>query len=243
MQYPEIHHAMSYTKNDNVLDIGCGPGWMSIEASRAGVKSVLGIDHFGSSHFEYLEKIYPNLTFQVMDLNELSNLNQNYSKILMSSVLQLVENDQKLLKDCINLLKSNGILVCTVPIGYPLIEFMYGNSFFRSVLVTLFKLAPDYQTFKNNCSKKFNIIGKEYYSQDEVCDLLINSGFRILSVAPTPQTLGSVMFQILLLFRTITRSNKLTSPFDMILFPIGYFDRFIKSKYLAIEIMIVAQKP
>ena len=86
---------------------------------------------------------------------------ERFDKILLSSVLQMVEDDKTLLQECRRILKRKGTLVLSVPTEY----------------VHLKRL----NYFKSQLKKKFGALGKAYYDYNKVVGLLLNEGFGNLN--------------------------------------------------------------
>ncbi len=143
-------------------------------------------------------------------------------KILLSSVLQMVEDDKALLQECFRVLKRGGILVLSVPIGY--IHYKRLNQ------------------LKPQLKEKFGSLGKAYYSYDEVVRLLETEGFKVLEAEYSPKRWGSFIFETTLLLW-----NRFGFPYSHpflfpLLYPLAYFDRFADKKQIGNEIIIKAKK-
>jgi ubiquinone biosynthesis O-methyltransferase len=106
----------SFLKNKKVLDLGCGAGRLSLFASTV-AKHVTGIDYvpdaisYANSFSELTNR--KNVHFKVGDLDKFSG--QKFDIILISEVLQHVENPQRTLKQCQKLLNKNGYVIVSIP--------------------------------------------------------------------------------------------------------------------------------
>ena len=84
-------------KNDAVLDIGCGNGFVAYDIAQK-AKSVLGID-ISSKNIDFAKKHYQksNLKFIVADATKFHPKN-NFNVIILSNVLEHIEKRVKFLK-------------------------------------------------------------------------------------------------------------------------------------------------
>ena len=105
IETPDLH-------GKDVLDIGCGMGQHAQQYSDLGAKSILGIDisekmlSYAKEHFNA-----PNITYQQMALEEISELNQQFDLITSSLAFDYAENLDELMKHIAGLLKKNACLV------------------------------------------------------------------------------------------------------------------------------------
>ena len=105
-----------FLKNKKVLDLGCGSGRLSLFASTV-AKQVIGIDYI-SDAIEYAKSFSKltnrkNVKFEVADLDKFAG--EKFDVILISEVLQHVENPQNTLKKCKKLLNKNGYVIVNIP--------------------------------------------------------------------------------------------------------------------------------
>lgn len=93
-----------------ILDVGCGRGQLICELYNRGFINVGGVDKFLPREI--------NHGFGVKVLKcELSDLqSKSYDLVMMHHVLEHIEEQQKALIDCRNLLKTNGCLLIRIPI-------------------------------------------------------------------------------------------------------------------------------
>lgn len=101
-----------------VLDFGCGPGIMSMALAAEGYR-VTGVD--GSERMievarrQCLRGRVSGVDFQVMDSDTLSLERESYDGVVCSSVLEYVEDDDRLLSDLARVLRPGGVLLISVP--------------------------------------------------------------------------------------------------------------------------------
>ena len=106
-----VQHAM-ISKNDKILDIACGPGYV---ASFAFEKSdaVTGID-FSNAMIQKAKTLYPKINFQVMDAEALQFDDEIFDFALMNLGILHLEKPKKALSEAFRVLKPGGKLLFTV---------------------------------------------------------------------------------------------------------------------------------
>ncbi len=131
-----IKDASSKKKINNILEVGCGTGFLSLELARVGNK-VLGIDVSKKSINEakdYLKTIDKyrklDLTYKVEDANKI-NYENKFDVIIFYRSLHHFKNINKLLKRVKGNLSSNGILIICEPLRK---NFGRLNSLFSLIL-------------------------------------------------------------------------------------------------------------
>lgn len=102
-----------------VLDVGCGVGWPTRQYARLTQGQVTGIDSSKESINQAREKAakegLDNLSFQVMDAEELRFENDTFDVIICSEVLEHLLTPQKTLNEMSRVVKSTGQIVITTP--------------------------------------------------------------------------------------------------------------------------------
>ena len=121
IQAPVLMRLLSPKQNDVILDAGCGSGHFSYELSKM-VKFSVGIDFETNKELSFITTTSPNVSYLKGDLRALPFKLGKFDKVLLSSVLQLVENDKKLLKDLHQVIAKDGTLVLSVPLRYSYFE-------------------------------------------------------------------------------------------------------------------------
>jgi len=111
-----IYLSRALLKNKKVLDLGCGAGRLSLFASRY-AKHVTGIDYVDSAitYANQFAKLCDrhNVEFLTADLDSFTD--KKYDVILISEVLQHVENPLRILKKCNQLLNKKGYVIVNIP--------------------------------------------------------------------------------------------------------------------------------
>lgn len=111
-----LYKSKNLLKNKTVLDLGCGAGRLSLYAAKY-AKFVTGIDYIDTAiqyadSFARLCKI-KNVKFITGDIDKITD--NKYDVVLISEVLQHVDDPLKTLKQTHKLLNKNGWLIINIP--------------------------------------------------------------------------------------------------------------------------------
>jgi len=220
VQVPVIMRLLNPQKNDVVLDAGCGSGFFTYEIAK--ICRCIGVDWNISGNLAHAMHKLPSVSYMKADVQKMPFKDEIFDKILLSSVLQMVEDDEALLRECYRVLKEDGILVLSVPIEYIYIKKL--------------------NELKDELIEMFGSRGKGFYEYDEVIELLQREGFEVMETEYAPKKLGSFIYETWLYFCYHT-GLPLFHPFYFpLLYPIAYFDRFGSKKQKGNEIIIKARK-
>jgi len=112
----DINNLKSDLNSLDILDLGCGRGWLTNLLFRYG--NVVGIEPV-SSVVEYAKKLFPNITFingTSRDLVKQKDF-KKYDLIVTSEVIEHIKDKNKdlFIDDISKLLKHNGFLIVTTP--------------------------------------------------------------------------------------------------------------------------------
>lgn len=221
IQAPVIMKMLEPEEGEAVLDVGCGGGFFTYEIARR-CKVSIGIDWNMNSSLSFAMRKQPKVAYVKGDVQNLPFASEKFDKILLSSVLQMVEDDRKLLNECYWVLKEEGMLILSVPVEY--IHFKRLNQ------------------LKPQLKERFGSLGKGYYSYDEVVRLLEAGRFEIVDSEYSPKRWGSLIFET-----TLFLWYRFGFPYSSLflfplLYPVAYFDMFASSKQKGNEIIIKARK-
>lgn len=108
------------SKEDIVLDIGCWDGKKVLELSNK-CKEIYGIDINKERLKNADKRVKNNLFFG--DVTKSIPIKKNFDWIILSEVLEHLEEDDKALENISNSLKKGGKLILSTPRKVPLFEF------------------------------------------------------------------------------------------------------------------------
>ena len=111
-------------KSKNFLEVGCGMGYFSNLATKAGAK-VTGVD-VGPKLIAICKSKNKKAKFMVASASSLPFKDSSFDILLSTEVIEHVENQNKAIKEMARVLKRNGILVITTPnkLFKPLFDFL-----------------------------------------------------------------------------------------------------------------------
>jgi ubiquinone/menaquinone biosynthesis C-methylase UbiE len=239
MQLSSIRQFIHFKDNSINLDVGCGDGWVSKKINHLlpNSASLYSVDWNKS---EYLHIQDDN--FIRADIHQLPFKSSSVDFILLSSVLQVVPDASRLLKEMYRIINDDGYMVITIPTGYPFIKRILNNKLCNKIINLIKKKKVSYQIFKDDTNKLYNISGKGFYSFEQIIGLLQDNGFKVIEYQKSPGVVGSFIFQCLILIRYTLGMRKLTSKLDLIFFPFLRLDSIFRSKSEGIELVLKLKK-
>jgi ubiquinone/menaquinone biosynthesis C-methylase UbiE len=219
IQQPTILGMLNLQVDDLVLDCGCGDGYYlnSIVECKA---NPVAADWKLSKGILFSRNKQPKVPFLKADAQKLPFADSQFDTVLLSSVLQMVENDEELLRECHRVLRNSGVLVLSVTVDY---RFFYRLN-----------------TVKPQLKIMFGVEGKGYYTLDEVKRLL-EKDFRLSAVEYSPRLLGSLLYEAELYMWYRFRIPFLSAAIYPIFGVIAFFDRHLGGQ-VGDELIIRAQK-
>jgi ubiquinone/menaquinone biosynthesis C-methylase UbiE len=107
-------NVLSYLpKKSNVLDVGCGDGFLVYLLTKKGVKAV-GID-ISSYRIRYAHEKCPNADFLIADGRYLPFRNEEFGSVTCCEVLEHVPDYHLIINEIFRVIRENGKLLVTVP--------------------------------------------------------------------------------------------------------------------------------
>jgi SAM-dependent methyltransferase len=97
-----------------VLDLGCGPGWYTWALSRLGSLELVAIDT-DSGRLQALAELQTGAELVTADASRLPFDDASFDRVLMSEVLEHVEDDAAALAEIRRVLRPGGVLALSVP--------------------------------------------------------------------------------------------------------------------------------
>lgn len=178
--------AESIPKSGSVLDVGCGNGIISLQLGKEGY-AVHGIDMSDKSIGNAKQKNpFTNVTFSVMDAETMRASGQRYDAIVCSEVLEHLNQPGALLKQLLEILNDNGILLVTVPNGKgpreslvtkPFLKLRKKNNWaWRSVIQVKKTLGYSGTTIQSDADNLDHI---QFFTKTELERLSKDNGFKI----------------------------------------------------------------
>ncbi|XP_060840999.1 juvenile hormone acid O-methyltransferase-like isoform X2 [Rhopalosiphum padi] len=162
---------MVWKSNEIVLDLGCGPGDVTSDILYPllmnNINQLIGVDK-SIEMVKYAKKTYERskMSFEVLDIentNDCSFYSHKFNKIFSFFCFHWVRNKADSLSNMNLMLKSGGEI---------LINFMLTNPF--AELYT--SVDPEWLKYVKDIKYKFHNL----YSQDEMREIFIKAGFRII---------------------------------------------------------------
>lgn len=206
-------------KEDLILDAGCGGGFFMSELAK--MCCYVGTDINFSSSVTKAAMDIPSSAVSYSDLHQIPFKSGVFDKVLLSSVLQMVGDDERVLAELKRILKRDGILVLSVPLDYIYVRKL--------------------NEIKPELIKTFGSVGKGFYNTHELSLLLERAGFKILDVEYSPKRIGSLIYELCIYLCYITRLPLFHPLSFLILYPFAWFDHFDGKKQSGCEIVIKAQ--
>jgi ubiquinone/menaquinone biosynthesis C-methylase UbiE len=239
MQISSIRQFLQFKENSINVDVGCGDGWISKKITRLlpSCATLYSVD-WNKSDYMYIQES----NFIKTDIHKLPFKDSSVDSILLSSVLQVVPNDTRLLKEMHRVISDDGYMVLTVPTGYPIIEKLMKNKLCSNIINSIKQRKISYQIFKDETNKLYSIVGKGFYNVEQVISLLKDNGFKVVEYKKSPGVVGALIFQYLIFIRYILGMKRLTSKLDILFLPFLKLDRFFTSSSDGIELVLKVEK-
>lgn len=116
-EFKQLIKGVKFSKNDKILDLGCGSGNQTLLLGRKS-KSVVGIDILPSmidtanTRSDYIKDV--NSEFLCTDIKHASFKDQEFDKIFSFCVIEHISNYSEVLKELYRVLKDGGQLIFSV---------------------------------------------------------------------------------------------------------------------------------
>jgi len=171
-QFLTLIHELGLEGDEKVLDVGCGPGVLSVEmAKRLRSGNVTGLDlsenMINLSRKLASEHLLDNVSFQRGDALQLDFAPESFNVVISSYVLPWVKDPKRFLSESHRVLVKGGKLGMTSPIPDSYREF-------KLAFEVLAKSYPQY--FPDD--SPFAYVGSKIYLEDELEKVLHSVGFE-----------------------------------------------------------------
>jgi 2-polyprenyl-3-methyl-5-hydroxy-6-metoxy-1,4-benzoquinol methylase len=118
------HYSKSQANKIKILEVGCGKGNISLPLASLGYQ-IYGID-LNPNEIDYVIKKnqFSNASFEIMDAERLKG-EGTWDIVICSEIFEHLSSPKKLLIRLSEIIKSNGILIITIPNGYGPYELLF----------------------------------------------------------------------------------------------------------------------
>ncbi len=168
----------------NILDAGCGQGWLSFELNKLGFK--ISACDASENLITEAREIYPEIDFQVADLTQnLPYPPESFDAIILNMVAHGLEEQMAAFKNLYSMLKNRGKLIAAIVnpyYGYPVGVWKRGVLGFLLRKKPMLKLAESYNLLKTKANKTFSWqphLRSRFYPLSEHLNNFINAGFNL----------------------------------------------------------------
>ena len=217
-----------------IADIGCGDGYL-INALDGMYSKYYAIEPTSMhTHIVPGEKVVVlNQTFEELRLEQ-----ESIDIVILSSVLQMVENDLLLLSISKNILKRDGKIILSVPSRYILIESLYENF---PILAAKFNNIPNsYGEFMQLVNQSYGN-AKGFYSLKDLNVLFSELGLEVAQMKYAPGLIMSIIYDISLVCKLLFHRQISTSRSLLVFFPFVLIDNLFFSSR-GNELFVVLKK-
>ena len=200
LQWRNIEKLLINDSDSTCIDIGSGSLYYTEKLNKFNFRRVYAVDLYFENYIKEKAKSSGIYTIEG-DAQEKLPLEGNIADlIILSSVLHMVDNPNKLLDECCRLLKKDGFIIISTPNKYrflPKIFSLISNKFFNKIL----RLPKTYDHFLELLSDKFGTGSKKgYLSENELKSILDRNALEINSKEYAPGFVGSFLWEVSLIF-------------------------------------------
>lgn len=215
LQWRPVCRLLETSPGLTIADVGAGPMQLSVELAKSG-SAVVAIDMSLPPSAEDFARRF-NIRILAADACALPIANAQFDRVLMSSLIQMVPDPEKLLDETRRILKPGGFLVATVPDHYRFIPSLIANPFIRS----LFNAPVSVETLEAQLNARFQVLGpRGYYTREALSDLLSRGGFEIAEETRTPGFVGTLIWELGVLAHL--RFGSIALDFLFLFYPFAY---------------------
>ena len=200
LQWFRVHEYLELSGPEIILDIGAGDMQYTAQLAKNS-DNVYAFDlDFQKDDASKLESKYGISSIRGNGLS-MPFANSSADRILLSSVLQMVPDPQKLMLECGRVLRPGGFLVLSVPRKYRYLPaIVNSNSWLSRKMRQFFQLPDSIVSFENELNQRFGVLGPQgYYEISELRDLLSSASLDIVEYSCSPGSLGSWFWELAIL--------------------------------------------
>lgn len=182
LEKPAMYKKLPDLKGKTVLCIGCGTGEECEYLKSIGAKRVVGID-ISNGLIDFAKKSYPDLEFQVMDMEKLNFSDDSFDFVYSSLTMHYVKDWTKTLRGVHKILKRNGSFLFST--HHPV---KWGSSVKRTKEKDLFLMGYE----KYESSEKNKVFG-DYLNTRKINDVWFNDFKVSYYHRPLSEIIGDIV--------------------------------------------------
>lgn len=193
LQWPHVWSMLRLDPDDIVVDLGAGSMQYSVEIVKRGAGHVVAVDlHIPSGSGPWTRS--HRISAVNADALRLPFADHSIDRILVSSLLQAVPDPDRMLLECLRVLKAEGSMTLIVPNHYRYLPRLYERLGER--LKRMLRLPVPFDRFLRELNRWFCVGGPQgYYSQDELSALLQRNAFAVECHRFSPGALGTLLWE------------------------------------------------
>jgi SAM-dependent methyltransferase len=197
LQWHDLKDLAALREGMRVIDLGAGQMHYASELAKGPATGVVAVDiDLPAGSAQLVEQ---GMKIVRADAARLPLKDHGVDCILMSSLLQMVFDPLRLLRECRRVLRRDGHMVLSVPNRYRYIPVVM-RSFVKPFLSRALRLPDADGDLVGLLNERFHVGGPQgYYSLEELTVLLGSSGFRITHHRYAPGRLGSLLWELAVL--------------------------------------------
>jgi len=222
IQGPVLLRWLKPCQADKILDIGCGSGPFTYELARA-AGMVVGLDITPGQNWINVMRKAKNVRYVLANAERLPFKKGCFSRVLASSVVQMLPRPQRLLVECARVLSVGGLLALSTPTDHVLLPKLLakvGRGFAGTGL-------GGYEDLADRLARAFGAWGKGFFSRQEIMEAVSSAGMAVKKCVWVPGKLSSSLYELILLLALRT-GMPLSSPlYFPLLFPIAWMEAIV----------------
>ena len=184
MRLKKIIQLAQFQKNDIVLDLGCGEGFL-ISLIPDSAKKIVGLDisKIVLKRAKEILKEKEKVELQWGNAEKLNLPNESFDKIICSEMLEHTPKPRKAMKEIHRVLKNNGLLVISVP-DEKRIQFIMriAKILYLNKILDACREEEEYEWHLHRADKKFiTNISKGLFKIQKICRTPPIIGYRLIA--------------------------------------------------------------
>jgi SAM-dependent methyltransferase len=238
-QLPIMDRLRRVGRDARVLDVGCADGRMARHlAVQAGV--VIACEPSASVR---AVRRRPNLIPVRADGNALPFAGEAFDTVVLSSVIQMMPDASGILREVRRVLKPDGRIVLTCPVGYRFLGHLFDDGPVSSWARRAFRVPPSFAAWRLELNRRHGATGPGFLSLAEIEALLLAAGLELERWEYGPRALGSFAYELVLLLQYRTgRPLSASGPGPMLLYPLMWLDRRLPARSVGCEVVATARR-